>query len=446
MNQLVIDRQRLYHIGNLSIFMIGLGFAVRANIAPDLQRDIYDHIDLANSASMVGEALGATFTGFALTLLFGSALVDLIGMKRMLLLSAIGYILGALGLFAATTLPANTTAEMLVLISLLLTGLGWGAVEAASNPMVASLYPEEKTHRLNVLHAWWPAGIVVGGLLGIGITSVGLPWELNMVILMLPAIVMAWMVFNTAFPVTERVASGVSYGDMFKELVRRPLFWVFWGCMFLTAAAELAPGQWVNIALSNIVGMQGILLLVYVSALMFVMRHFAGALANKLSSVGLMFISCIAAGAGLYLLSMADTPLLAFAAATVWGMGVCYMWPTMLAITSERFPRGGAMAMGLMGFAGGLSIQFVLPHMGAIFDNAKAQAAGGVDKLGTLSPEAMAEVVRFASVESFQSIAFIPLLLLPVFGLIWLFDKKKGGHQPEVIGEPGTPVSADEAR
>jgi MFS family permease len=216
--------------------------------------------------------------------------------------------------------------------------------------------------------------------------------------------------------------------------------------MFLTAAAELAPGQWVNIALSNIVGMQGILLLVYVSALMFVMRHFAGALANKLSSVGLMFISCIAAGAGLYLLSMADTPLLAFAAATVWGMGVCYMWPTMLAITSERFPRGGAMAMGLMGFAGGLSIQFVLPHMGAIFDNAKAQAAGGVDKLGTLSPEAMAEVVRFASVESFQSIAFIPLLLLPVFGLIWLFDKKKGGHQPEVIGEPGTPVSADEAR
>jgi MFS family permease len=82
-----LDRKRLYHVGNLSIFMIGLGFAVRTNIAPDLQSDIYDKIDLANSAAMVGEALGITFTGFALTLLFGSALVDLIGMKRMLLLS-----------------------------------------------------------------------------------------------------------------------------------------------------------------------------------------------------------------------------------------------------------------------------------------------------------------------------------------------------------------------
>jgi len=116
------------------------------------------------------------------------------------------------------------------------------------------------------------------------------------------------------------------------------------------------------------------------------------------------------------------------------------MWPTMLAIVSERFPRGGAMAMGLMGFAGGMSIQFVLPRMGAIFDSAKAQAAGGADQLTTLSPEAMQEVIRYASVESFQSVAFVPLLLLPVFGLIWLVDRKKGGHQAEVLGKPGASI------
>ncbi len=428
------NRKRLYHVGNLSIFMIGLGFAVRANIAPNLQGDIYDKIDIANSASMVGEALGATFTGFALTLLFGSALVDLIGMKRMLLLSALGYISGAAGLLFATTMSVTGAVETVVLVSLLLTGLGWGAVEAASNPMVAALYPEEKTHRLNILHAWWPAGIVVGGLLGVAITAIGLPWELNMFVLMAPAIVLAWMVATSIFPVTERVAAGVSYGEMFGELLKRPLFWVFWACMFLTAASELAPGQWVNIALSNIVGMQGILLLVYVSALMFVMRHFAGPIVERISSVGLMFVSCVCAGIGLYLLSLATSPVLAFAAATVWGVGVCYMWPTMLAIASERFPRGGAMAMGLMGFAGGMAIQFVLPKMGAIFDTAKAEAAGGVDKLATLAPAEMDEVIRYASVESFQSVAIIPLLLLPVFGLIWIYDRKKGGHKPEAIG------------
>lgn len=428
-----IDRKRLYHVGNLSIFMIGLGFAVRANIAPNLQVEIYDKIDLANSAAMVGEALGITFTGFALTLLFGSALVDLIGMKRMLLLSALGYVAGALGLLLATSMPVGPSVETVILVSLLLTGLGWGAVEAASNPMVAALYPEEKTHRLNILHAWWPAGIVVGGLLGVAISSAGIPWELNMFVLLVPALVLAWMVASSVFPETERVAAGVSYGEMFAELLKRPLFWVFWLCMYFTAASELAPGQWVNIALSNIVGMQGILLLVYVSALMFVMRHFAGPIVERISSVGLMFVSCLAAGIGLYLLSLANTPVLAFSAATVWGVGVCYLWPTMLAITSERFPRGGAMAMGLMGFAGGMSIQFVLPQMGAIFDSAKAEAAGGAAQLAGLSPEAMSEVIRYASVESFQVVAYVPLLLLPVFGAIWLYDRKKGGYQAQAM-------------
>jgi MFS family permease len=409
-------------VGNLSIFMIGLGFAVRANIAPDLQGDIYDQIDMARSASMLGEALGITFTGFALTLLFGSALVDLIGMKRMLLLSALGYVAGSLGILGAALMPVSGLVENLLLLSLLLTGLGWGAVEAASNPMIAALYPEDKTHRLNILHSWWPAGIVVGGLLGVMITALELPWELNVFILMIPALVLAGMVWRTVFPVTERVAAGVSYGEMMMELIRRPLFWLFWVCMFLTAAAELAPGQWVNISLSNIVGMQGILLLVYVSALMFVMRHFAGPIVARISSMGLMFMSCLLAGIGLYALSLASSPLPAFAAATIWGIGVCYMWPTMLAIVSERFPRGGAVAMGLMGFAGGMSIQFVLPAMGAIFDSAKAEAAGGVAQLATLSPEAMAEVVRYASVASFQSVAVVPVILLPVFGVIWMFD------------------------
>ena len=179
----------------------------------------------------------------------------------------------------------------------------------------------------------------------------------------------------------------------------------------------------------------GILLLVYVSALMFVMRHFAGPIVDRISSIGLMFVSCLAAGIGLYALSLADSPALAFAAATIWGMGVCYLWPTMLAIVSERFPRGGAVAMGLMGFAGGMAIQFVLPKMGAIFDSAKAEAAGGADKLTGLSPQAMEEVVRYASVESFQAVAIVPLLLLPVFGVIWLYDRRKGGHVPRPIGE-----------
>jgi len=431
MNQ-ELNKKLLFRIGNMSIFMIGLGFAVRANIAPNLQHDIYDKIDIMSSASMVGEALGATFTGFALTLLFGSMLVDWMGMKRMLLLSAFGYIASTAGLFAAATMPVSDLSVLIVWFSLLLTGLGWGAVEAASNPMIAALFPEEKAHRLNVLHSWWPAGIVVGGLAGVFFSYVDAPWQLNLLLLFIPALLMAKWAIGIDFPVTERVANGVTYKDMVLELFRRPLYWVFWGCMFVTAASELAPGQWVNVALSNIVGMQGILLLVYVSGLMFVLRNFAGVVFKHISSVGLMTVSCLLAAVGLYALSLTHSPIPAFLAATVWGIGVCYMWPTMQGIITERFPNGGALALGLLGFAGGLSIQFVLPKMGAIFDNARAEAAGGADKLATLSPDMMAEVTRFASVESFQAVAVVPLVILPVFGVIWAYDKVKGNGKKQV--------------
>ncbi|WP_413665732.1 MFS transporter [Microbulbifer sp. CNSA002] len=425
--------RNVFLVGNLSIFMIGLGFAVRASIAGNLQSDIYDHIDLANSTAMLGEALGFTFTGFALTLLFGSALVDLVGIKRMLMLSSIGYVLGSLLIIAASLVTPGEGVENLVLAGLLLTGLGWGAVEAASNPMVAAVDPENKTQRLNVLHAWWPAGIVVGGLLGLAISALELPWQLNLIVLALPAVVMAWLVSRTEFPVTERVSSGISYGEMFKEVFRQPMFIVLWICMWLTAATELAPGQWVDLTLSRVVGMKGILILVYVSMLMFVMRHFAGRLAKKLSPIGLLWLSSLLAAVGLYCLGMARTPVTAFLAATVWGIGVCYMWPTMLATVSERFVRGGALFLGLLGFAGGMSIQFVLPKLGEIFDNAKIEAAGGLEAFEKLTGDELDTVLATASIESFQSLAVVPLILLPIFAFIWFWDRRQAASKVQGV-------------
>ena len=423
-SQGAIDSQRLFFVGNLAIFMIGLGFAVRANIAGDIQSEIFDLVNLANSASMVGEVIGATFTGFALTLLFGSAILDMIGMKRMINFAAFGYIVGSLVVLFASLIPPGPSSYWLILIGFLLTGLGWGAVEAGTNPMVAALYPDDKTHRLNILHAWWPAGIVVGGLLGLGFDALGLPWQSNLVLLIAPSLVLAWLALQLTFPVTERVAAGISNRDMYLEILRSPGFWLWFICMMLTVSSELAPGQWVDLALSNVVGMKGILLLIYVSAIMFVGRHFAGPVARRFSPVGLLWLSSLFAALGLYTLSMADSPASAFAAATVWAVGVCYMYPTMLASVAERYPRGGAWLMGLMGFAGGLAVQFVLPQMGTIFDTAKIEAAGGVDALAALSGPALDEVVRYASIESFRSVSIVPLLLLPIFGYLWWRERR----------------------
>jgi len=317
------------------------------------------------------------------------------------------------------------TAYWVVYFGLLLTGLGWGAVEAATNPLVAAAYPEEKTHRLNILHAWWPAGIVIGGLIGIFIATVGMPWQVNLLVLMIPAVVLVLMVQRAEFPVTERVAMGLSYEEMFEQLFRSPGFWIWFVCMMGTVTAELAPSQWVNVTLTNVVGMSGIWVLIYINVLIFVGRHFAGPLVNRLSSPGLLTIGCALAAPGLYFLAIANSPMAAFAAATLWALGICYFYPTMIGAVAERYPAGGALMIGLMGFAGGLATQFLLPVMGEIFDKAKLAAAGGVAEFSALEGEGLAEVLRIASTQSFQIVAVIPLCLIPVFAILWFVERRR---------------------
>jgi MFS family permease len=217
-------------------------------------------------------------------------------------------------------------------------------------------------------------------------------------------------------------------GRMFRELAN-PMFVVLFFSMFLTAASELAPGQWVDLTLTRTVHMRGILLVVYVSGIMFVARHFAGPLVNKLSAIGLLWCSCLLASLGLVALSFANSPLMGILAATVWGAGVCYMWPTMLASASERFPHGGALLMGLMGTAGTLSANFVLPQMGRIFDLKKIELAGGEEAFKQLSGDRLNEVLAAASQASFRAVAILPAILLVVFGAIWFYDRSRGGHK-----------------
>jgi hypothetical protein len=274
--------------------------------------------------------------------------------------------------------------------------------------------------------------VIIGGLIGLALGQLNANWQVKLLVVLVPAAVYGIGCLSMKFPPTERVASGITAGQMFRELFR-PFFLVWFLSMFLTAAAELAPGQWVDIALTRTVGMKGIWLLIYVSGLMFVMRHFAGPLATRLSPVGLLWVSCFLASAGLLLLSVANSPVTGLLAATVWGTGVCYMWPTMLAAANERFPRGGALLMGLMGTAGTASIYFVLPMMGRVFDDAKIAAAGGEEAFKALQGDQLANVLSFAAQTSFRYVAALPAILLIVFGIIWIYDRARGGYKPERI-------------
>ena len=114
-------------------------------------------------------------------------------------------------------------------------GCGNGWTEVGINPLVATLFPRDKTHYLNVLHAWWPGGLIIGGLLAVAIRSYLFPgsgteivaglehWQFTMLLIVIPALVYGFMLIGSIFPVTERVESGVSNADMLKEALR-PMF------------------------------------------------------------------------------------------------------------------------------------------------------------------------------------------------------------------------------
>jgi len=215
---------------------------------------------------------------------------------------------------------------------------------------------------------------------------------------------------------------------MFAELPRHPMFFVWLGCMFLTAAAELAPGQWIDLTLTRTVGMRGLWLLIYVSGMMFVLRHFAGPIAHRISNLGMLWGGSALAALGLLALSAANSPLTGLGAATIWGLGVCFLWPTMLANVAERYPRGGELFIGAMGVAGALSIQFVLPALGNIFDATKVALAGSEAAFAALQGPALETVLRESAAVSFRSLAALPAVLIVVFGAIWFAERGRAAR------------------
>jgi MFS family permease len=425
------NKKRLFLISVIALVTAGVSFSMRSSIATALRTTFFDPINATHSEQMIGSVLGIASLGFAITIAIGSPLCDYLGMGALLTLSSLCFMGGTLIVDFAGQIATGESVYWVLWGGVLLLGIGWGLVEAVINPLITTLYPDEKTAKLNTLHAWWPGGLIIGGLLGLFLDKLEFNWQIKIGATVIPALTFLLLTLGTKFPPTERVASGVSTGQMFKELLR-PMFVVWFLSMFLTAASELAPGQWVDNALTRTVGMRGIWLLIYVSALMFVMRHFAGGIAHKLSPVGLLWCSSLLASLGLVSLSLANSPVTGLLAATVWGTGVCYMWPTMLACSSERFPRGGALLIGLMGTAGNLSVSFVLPQMGAIFDRAKVELAGGQAAFNALEKAGGSELERIlgiAAQRSFLYVAILPAVLLIVFGAIWLYERSKGGFK-----------------
>ncbi|TXE06215.1 MFS transporter [Seonamhaeicola algicola] len=356
-----INKNRLFLASCLALITTAMTFAIRARL-----ETVFGPEGVGLTLEQIGYAFTPAFFGFTIAMIIGGPLVDLLGIKRITWMAFLTHAVG----IVLTLLASSMTS---LFIATLFIGIGNGFVEAALNPMVASMYTKEKTKMLNRFHVWFPGGIVIGALLGWLVMDVlNLSWQVMVGTLFIPLIAYGVLFFGQNMPVTERVQLGISNKKMFSSALK-PLFLFMVFCMFLTAASELGTTQRIESLLKESVSAP-LLVLAFINGIMALGRMFAGQVVHKLKPSGMLLYSAIFTFIGLWMLTVLSGGM-TFVAAAVFAVGVTFFWPTMLGFVAEYLPETGALGLSIMGGAGMFSVSIVLPIMGNLMDNASASEA-----------------------------------------------------------------------
>ncbi len=413
-----IQTSKLFWASCLALLVTSLSFGIRAGMMGQLG------IDFQLNATQLGTITATAFWGFPLAVIIGGFIVDIIGMKRLLVMAFVFHLAGiALTIFAQ--------GYWTLFFSTLLIGIANGTVEAACNPLVATLYPDDKTTRLNYFHLWFPGGIVIGTLLVTLLVHLGIGWQVQVATMLIPTLIYGFLFSRLEFPVTERVSSGYSSADMYKAVLS-PLFLFMVVCMFMTGITELFTGQWISLLLKNVT--ENAILLVTLTAGMQVLgRAFAKPIVKKLAPAGVLLFSAIFSAAGLYMLST-FTGNSIFFAAVVFGIGVCYFWPTMIGFVAENIPQSGALGLNLLGGAGMFAVSVFTIFMGSYYDGLIVKhLPGGADLAtysaateGTAQATALGAAKNLAGPEVLQVTLILPIILIFAFGgLVFYMNSRK---------------------
>ena len=404
------QRSQLFVASCLALLVTSLSFGIRAGILGRL--GVQFNLD----ASELGTIAATAFWGFPVAVVVGGFVVDIIGMKRLLIVAFVFHLAGIL-------LTIFAGGYWTLFISTLCIGIANGTVEAACNPLVATIYSDNKTTKLNHFHLWFPGGIVIGTLLVYFLDKAGIGWQIQVGLMVIPTLIYGFLFSKLSFPVTERVASGVSAKEMYRSVLFSPLFWCMIVLMFGTAITELFTGQWIDVLLKN-VSDNAILLLTIETGIMVIGRAFAGPIVHRFSPTGVLLISAILAAVGLYLLGHSSGNML-FVGAIIFGMGVCYFWPTMLGFVSENMPKTGAVGMNLMGGAGMFAVSVYTIFMGGYYDKLVAAKL----PVGDSSDAAMNEAKKLAGPEVLNVTLIIPIILIVAFTILLFYMRgKKNGN------------------
>ena len=357
------NAHRLLWAGFMAILAAGVGFSVRAGILGQWAEQF------GFTMTELGAITGGGLTGFGIVIIATSLVADKIGYGKLMLLAFFLHLVSALITLAAPwafALGGKGQAFLCLSLGMFLFSISNGLAEAVVNPLTAALFPKEKTHYLNILHAGWPAGLVVGGLASAvmaakvdengAVIQNAVDWKIQMSLFLIPVVIYGVMLLGQRFPKSEAAAAGATLSEMVGTLFA-PLMIILLVIHAMVGYVELGTDSWIAKITGSIMASpaKGLGLFVYTSTLMFVLRFFAGPIVHRISPLGLLFVSSILGAVGLTLLGNATSVMFCVVAATVYALGKTFLWPTMLAVASERFPKGGAVSIGMLGGVGMLS-------------------------------------------------------------------------------------------
>jgi fucose permease len=410
-------KAQLFNASCVALVVTALAFATRGSFVQAWATEF----NLTHTE--VGWIVGTAFWGFTLAMVFGGPLVDIIGIGRIISIAFFCHVAGII-------LTIIATGFWSLFVSTLLIGVANGSVEAACNPLITSMYTDQKTRRLNRFHAWFPTGIVIGGLAVFLFNKFGLAdWRYAMAIMLLPTFAYGYMFLKKQFPQTERVVSGFTYKDMLKACYS-PLFIFMALSMILTAGTELGTNQWIAALLAN-VSNNPILLLVWISGIMALSRQFGGTLIHNMKSTVVLLTSSILAFIGALLMGYTSGAMV-FASAGIFALGVAFFWPSMLGFVSENIPQSGALGLAIMGGIGFLGGAIAQPVLGAIFDAqtiAAVPAGQAIETLkaaaaGTQEASIWATAQLTGGEHTLRYVAFVPAILIVSFTFLHFWKRK----------------------
>ncbi|HSY19418.1 MAG TPA: MFS transporter [Candidatus Acidoferrales bacterium] len=469
----------------------------------------------------VGELQGAGIWPFGVSIIVFSLFIDRIGYKVAMVFSFVSYLIYTAMAFMAyqaihgVTDPlalaaAQKHGHQLLYWGSIILGLGNGSVEAYANPIVTTMFSTDKTKWLNRLHAGWPGGLVLGGLCTIALAN-NADWRIIVGLILIPAVIFFLILIAKQFPKSEREQAGVSYVAMLKELGAFGAFVGFglvfaqigqvyswppaltggltgavvvafavitksFGRMLLAflmiimmpqATTELGTNGWITSLMEDpmkAAGYNSAWVLVYTSAIMLVLRFCAGPLIHKFSPVGLLATCSALAGLGILALSQTahSGALTIFAAATLFGVGITFFWPTILGLTSEQCPKGGALTLNAMGGIGMLAVGILgAPFLGYMQESTTTQQLRVADSalysqvmvkkdylLGAyeaIDPEKKAAVTDANSLAEIKSaettgkfsalgkMAMFPAFTFACYFALLGYFKSRGGYKPVAL-------------